>query len=312
MTELHFEGRVAVVTGGGRGIGRAYATLLARRGARVVVNDLGGSMQGDGADAEPAAAVAAEIVAAGGEAIADASDVATADGAESLVGRAVERFGRIDVLLNNAGIIRWAGFPDADADNLARHLAVHVGGSFHTARAAWPHMVAQRHGRIVMTTSSGVFGLPNNVSYATAKAAVIGLTRSLATAGVEHDVKVNLIAPAALTRMAGAPAARSAPDAGAAAPEMSPELVAPMAAFLAHESCPVSGEIYAAGAGRFARIFLAQAAGYVHADREPTIEDVARNWAAINDPASYSVPASLPDWSSAFLAHLRGRGPATG
>jgi NAD(P)-dependent dehydrogenase (short-subunit alcohol dehydrogenase family) len=313
MTEHGFGGRVAVVTGGGRGIGRAYARLLAARGARVVVNDLGGSMQGEGADVEPASTVAAEIVADGGDAIADHSDVATPAGGEALVGAALQHFGRIDILLSNAGIIRWARFPDADADNLARHLAVHVGGSFHTARAAWPQMVAQGYGRIVMTTSSGVFGLPNNLSYATAKAAVIGLTRSLATAGAAHGIKANLIAPAALTRMAGMPrdGSATAGDARGAA-EMSPDLVAPMAAFLAHEDCPVSGEIYAAGAGRFARIFIAQAQGYVHPDSKPTIEDVARHWTAINDEAAYSVPADLTEWSTAFLAHLLPRNPAAG
>jgi NAD(P)-dependent dehydrogenase (short-subunit alcohol dehydrogenase family) len=302
MTDLGFDGRVAVVTGAGRGIGRAYAKLLAARGARVVVNDLGGSMRGEGTDVEPASTVAAEIVADGGDAIADHGDVATPAGAEALVAKAVERFGRIDVLLNNAGIIRWAGFPEADAENLERHLAVHVGGSFHTARAAWPHMVAQGYGRIVMTTSSGAFGLPNNLSYATAKAGVIGLARSLAVGGAAHGIKVNLIAPAAITRMAGMGKDASAP---AGAPEMSPELVAPMAAFLAHEDCPVTGEIYAAGAGRFARIILAQAAGYVHPDPRPTIEDVARNWTAIHDERKPFVPADTMAWSTFFLSHLR-------
>jgi NAD(P)-dependent dehydrogenase (short-subunit alcohol dehydrogenase family) len=299
MNEYGFEGRVAVVTGAGRGIGRAHALLLAERGASVVVNDLGGSMQGVGADAEPASAVAAEIIAAGGVAVADNSDVASAASAKALVDTAVERFGRLDILVNNAGIIRWAGFPEADADNLASHLAVHVGGSFNTTRAAWPRMVEQGYGRVVMTSSSGMFGLPNNLSYATAKAAVIGLTRSLATAGAAHGIKINLIAPAAFTRMAG-----QASDDAPGAMQMSPDLVAPMVAFLAHEACPVSGEIYAAGAGRFARIFIASTEGYVHPNPEPTVEDVAENWATINDENGYYVPADLMGWSAAFMAHL--------
>ncbi len=293
--EHSFEGRVAVITGAGRGIGRAYALLLAERGAHVVVNDLGGSIDGVGASGEPAALVVEEIVAAGGVAIADTHDVSTPAGGEALVGAAVEQFGRIDILVNNAGIIRWAAFPKADADNLARHLAVHVGGSFNTTRAAWPHMVEQGYGRIVMTTSAGVFGLPENLSYATAKGAVIGMTRSLNTAGAAHGIKINLVAPGAFTRMAGA---------GDGAPEMAPELVAPLVAFLADEDCPVSGEIYAAGFGRFARVFIAATPGYVHPAPDPSIEDVAANWPKINDETGYYVPTDLTSWSKTFMQHL--------
>jgi NAD(P)-dependent dehydrogenase (short-subunit alcohol dehydrogenase family) len=253
-------------------------------------------MDGVGADAGPAASVAGEIAGAGGAAIADTNDVSTVGGAQALVDAAVAEFGRVDVVINNAGIIRWAGFPDADEENLARHLAVHVGGSFNTTRAAWPHMVGQGYGRVVMTTSSGLFGLPSNTSYATAKGAVIGLARSLAIAGAAHGIKVNCIAPGAFTRMAGA---------GSGPAEMSPELVAPMAAFLAHEDCPVTGEIYAAGFCRFARIFIAATEGYVHASGEPTVEDVAAHWDAINDESGYDVPADLEAWSAAFTAHLR-------
>jgi NAD(P)-dependent dehydrogenase (short-subunit alcohol dehydrogenase family) len=224
------------------------------------------------------------------------NDVATEAGASALIAAAIEPFGRVDALINNAGIIRWAGMPDVDADNLAAHLAVHVNGSFNTTRAAWPHMVEQHHGRIVMTTSSGVFGLPKNTSYAAAKGATIGLTRSLAVAGAEHGIKVNAIAPAAMTRMAGP---------GSTSAEMDPDLVAPMAAFLAHEDCPVTGEIYAAGFGRFARVFIATTEGYVHQGSAPSVEDVALHWATINDETGYDVPADLAAWSDAFTSHLR-------
>jgi NAD(P)-dependent dehydrogenase (short-subunit alcohol dehydrogenase family) len=298
VSGYRFDGRVAVVTGAGRGIGRAYARLLAARGAGVVVNDLGVSTGGSGPDVRPAAAVVDEIVAAGGTAVPDTNDVSSASGASALVETAMSRFGRLDALVNNAGIIRWAGMPEVDEDNLRRHLAVHVEGSFNTVRAAWPHMVEAGYGRIVNTTSAGLFGLPNNTSYATAKGAVVGLTRSLAAAGVAHGIIANCVAPGAMTRMAG-------PGGEDAGPEMSPDLVAPMAALLAHEECPVSGEIYAAGFGRFARVFIGMTPGYVHTGPAPTVEDVAEQWAAINDEPGYRIPVDLPDWSATFMRHLR-------
>jgi NAD(P)-dependent dehydrogenase (short-subunit alcohol dehydrogenase family) len=299
VDQLNFDGRVAVVTGAGRGIGRAYAHLLAERGAQVVVNDLGGSIEGDGADAAPASAVVAEIVAAGGNAIPDSSDVSTTAGAETLARAAIEQFGRIDVLINNAGIIRWAGMPAVTIEEVEQHLAVHTAGSFNTARAAWPYMAERGYGRIVMTTSAGVFGLAGNVSYSTAKGAVIGLARTLATEGREHGIKVNLVAPNAYTRMAGEPNK-------ALETAMPPELVAPIVAFLAHEDCPVTGEIYAAGGGRFGRIFIAQTDGYL-AGADASVEDVRAHWAAINDDASYTIPAGLNEWSAGFFSHLFSR-----
>ena len=263
-----FNGRVAVVTGAGRGIGQAYAQLLTERGANVVVNDI---------DDLPG--------------VTDTNDVSSPDGAQALINGAIERFGRIDILINNAGIIQWQKFADADRENLDAHLAVHLGGSFNTARAAWPHMVEAGYGRIVMTTSTGVLGLRGNFAYAAAKGAVIGLTRTLAVEGAKAGIKVNAIAPAATTRMAG--------DEG---PEMPPELVAPMAAFLAHEDCPVTGEIYTAGAGRFARLFIGSTKGQIAP--HPTIEEVAEKWTSINDESGYFVPSDLTEWSNAFLTHM--------
>jgi NAD(P)-dependent dehydrogenase (short-subunit alcohol dehydrogenase family) len=190
-----------------------------------------------------------------------------------------------------------------DAENLERHLAVHVFGSFNTMRAAWPHMVGQDYGRIVMTTSTGMLGLPDNTSYAAAKAAVVGMMRSATLAGIRHHITVNCIAPAAFTRMAGHD---DDGDGNPMATTMAPELVAPMAAFLAHEDCPVSGEIYTAGAGRFARIFVASTRGYLHPDGQATVEDVAEHWGAINDETGYFVPRNLTAWSREFLDHLDG------
>lgn len=210
-----------------------------------------------------------------------------------LVGLALERFGRLDAVICNAGIVRWAGLPEADADNLTSHLAVHVLGSFNVVRAAWPTMVEQAYGRIVLTTSTGMLGLPKNLSYATAKGGVLGMTRSLAVAGRRRGIKVNAIAPAAATRMGGGDDE-----------QLAPELVAPMAAFLAHEDCPVTGEVYTAGAGRFARLFLGSTPGW--ASPKPTVEDVAEHWDAINDETGYDVPADLPAWSASFLSHLEG------
>jgi NAD(P)-dependent dehydrogenase (short-subunit alcohol dehydrogenase family) len=221
--------------------------------------------------------------------LADSHDVSTVDGAQALVDATIERYGRLDVLVNNAGIMRWGGMPEVDADSLDAHLAVHVGASFNTTRAAWPQFVGQGYGRIVMTTSAGIFGHPKNTSYATAKAGVIGLTRSVALAGAKHGIKVNAIAPAAATRMGG----------DTESGELAPALVAPMAAFLSHEDCPVSGEVYAAGGGRFARVFIAQTDGW-STDATPTIEDVAAQWDTIGDETGYSVPTDLIGWSADF------------
>lgn len=268
-----------------------------------MVNDLGGAIDGAGSDAGPADDVAAEITAAGGAAVADTNDVSTAEGGQAMIDAAITAFGRIDIVVNNAGIVKWAGPLDCDIDNVWNHLAVHTVGSFNTTRAAWPHLVEQDYGRVVMTTSTGMFGLPDNLAYATAKAAVIGMARSLTAAAGKRNIRVNVVAPAAFTRMAGHPAAPTPDDvAEQLAAQMAPEQVAPMVAYLAHERCAVSGEVYSAGAGHFARIFIAETPGYADPGLRPTVEDVGEHWDEINDEAGYYVPASLLDWAAHFMA----------
>lgn len=251
---------MVVVTGAGRGIGRAYADHLLTLGATVVVNDI------DALDG-----------------VTHVGDVSNPALANELVDAVVAEHGRIDALINNAGNVIWSTMPEVDLDNIAAHIAVHVNGTFNLVRAAWSHMVAAGYGRIVNTTSAGVLGLKGNIGYATAKGAVIGMTRTLAVEGAKAGIKVNAIAPAAATRLGG--------DVDDAA--MAPALVAPMAAYLAHEDCPVTGEIYTAGAGRFARFFIGSTTG-------ARTDDPVAAWDQINDTAGFTTPKSLLEWSTDF------------
>ena len=307
MNKYEFNGRVAVVTGAGRGLGRAYALLLGQLGAKVVVNDLGGTTAGTGLDPAPAQGVAGQINDAGGTAIADASDISTPEGGQRAVDAALKEFGRIDVVVNNAGNIIYGALPEVEVGNIDAHLGVHVRGSFNVTRAAWPYMLAQNYGRVVLTTSTGMFGLPDNLGYATAKSAMIGMAQSMTLSAGDRDIKVNLIAPNAYTRMAGDASEgmdQLKAQRPSAAAGMEAELVAPMVAFLAHESCPVSAGIYLAGGGRFARLFLASTDGYLQPDGEtPTVADVADHWAEINDQASYYVPTSTLNWAARYMSH---------
>lgn len=280
---LDFEGQVAVVTGAGRGLGRAHALLLAARGAAVVVNDLGGALDGSGSSSAPADSVVAEIRSAGGQAVADSHSVATSAGGAAIIDKALHEFGRVDVVVNNAG--NTGGHPvfgEINDDQLMSVLGVHLFGTFHVTQAAWVPMKEQRYGRVVNTSSGvGYFGLPHATTYAAAKLGIVGLTRSLAIEGAELGVKVNAVAPIARTRMADGVF-------GELDAHLDPGLVSPVVAYLAHRDCELSGTTLSAGAGRVAELFLGATRG--HFDAELTPEDVRDHLAQALDRDGYDVP----------------------
>jgi NAD(P)-dependent dehydrogenase (short-subunit alcohol dehydrogenase family) len=255
MGDLRFDSRVAVVTGAGRGLGRAYARLLASKGARVVVNDNGGTLTGDGADARPAQDVVDEITAAGGEAVACTESVATPDGGKAIVQAALDSYGGIDVLVHNAGNVRRGSLKEMTYEDFDSVVDVHLRGAFHVVRPAFPLMCEAGYGRIVLTSSiGGLYGNHGVANYAVSKAGMIGLSNVVALEGADEGVKCNVIVPGALTRMA------EGLDTSAY-PPMAPELVAPVVGWLAHESCSVTGEMFVAIAGRVASAVIAESPG---------------------------------------------------
>jgi len=293
MSELRFDDRVAVITGGGRGLGRAYALLLAERGAKVVVNDLGVSMKGDDASAGPAQDVVDEIVAAGGQAIANTDSVATPEGGKAIVRAALDAFGRVDIVIHSAGNVRKAPLKDMSYEDFESVLSVHLRGGFHIVREAFPLMCDQGYGRIIMTSSiNGLYGKSDNVNYATSKAGLMGLSNTAAIEGAAHGVKSNVIVPAAVTRMSeGIDTSQF--------PPMEPEMVAPAVAWLAHEDCSISGEMLVAMGGRIGRAYVAESRGVYHPSW--TVEQVAADMDAIRDTSDPKLFPPVPDGQ---LEHL--------
>ncbi|HEY5333820.1 MAG TPA: SDR family NAD(P)-dependent oxidoreductase [Solirubrobacterales bacterium] len=290
---------MAIVSGAGRGLGRAYALALAERGAKLVVNDSGGSLSGVGSDPAPAAAVAAEIVAAGGEAVAQVGDVADPATGEAMVGAALDAFGAVDIVVNNAGNMDPRPLEELTVADLESHFGIHALGARNVTAAAWPHLVASGSGRVVVTTSIGLFGGPFIAAYSTAKAAAWAFGRSLAPAGAEHGIRVNLLAPVAETRMVTDPELRAKvglptlPAGHKPDPSRGPAAVVPMLLALAHESCPVSGETLVAGLGRFARIFAAETPGLYAPGVGP--EELLTRWAEVVDETGYVAQSSTAD-----------------
>jgi NAD(P)-dependent dehydrogenase (short-subunit alcohol dehydrogenase family) len=272
VAEINFDGRVAVVTGAGGGLGRSHALLLASRGAKVVVNDLGGNRAGEGGGSEMADQVVKEIVDAGGEAVANYASVADLAGAKSIVDDAVEAFGKLDIVVNNAGILRDKSFAKLTPDELDLVVKVHLYGSFYVTMAAWPHLREQSYGRVVNTTSgSGLYGNFGQSNYSAAKLGIAGLTRTLAHEGAKYGINANVIAPVAASRMTEDIMPPQLLEA------LEPDNVSPLVGYLASEDCTETGRIFSVGGGYIARVAIVEGAGATF-DGGFSPDDVADNW----------------------------------
>jgi NAD(P)-dependent dehydrogenase (short-subunit alcohol dehydrogenase family) len=284
MSELRFDGQVAVVTGGGRGLGRAYAELLAQRGAAVVINDPGVAATGDSASQAPADECVAAIRAAGGRAVANYASVADNAGAKSIIEQAMDEFGRLDIVINNAGIPLNKSFDECEVEDYQRLMDVHFFGTVRVTKAAWPILKKAGCGRVVNTTSSTVFGLPCWSAYGSAKGAIFTFTRALAVEGAAHGINVNAIAPGAGTRMT---------EASGLDPErlewmqktLPPSIVAPVAAYLAHSSCQLQGAVLSSAGGRVDRYYIGETDGIFSPTL--TLEEVQAKLDIINDFSTF-------------------------
>ena len=297
MTDLGFDGKVAIITGAGGGLGRQHALLLASRGALIVVNDLGGAVDGTGSDPGAAGRMVEEIKAAGGEAVANTSSVATPEGGEEIVQAAIDAYGRVDIVINNAGILRDKAFHNMEPELMNAVFDVHLKGAFHVTRPAWVHMREQKYGRVISTSSAaGVFGNFGQANYGAAKMGLVGLTRVLAVEGAKHNIKANAIAPLALTRM-------TEDILGRLGDKLDPALISPLVTYLAHEDCPVTGQTFSVGGGRVAHVFIGETQGFFDADLRA--ESVRDNWAAITDQTGYATPNNLAAETAMFLPHFK-------
>jgi NAD(P)-dependent dehydrogenase (short-subunit alcohol dehydrogenase family) len=293
MTERRFDGRVVVITGAGRGLGREYALLLASKGAQVIVNDPGVSIKGEGIDAGPADAVVREIRAAGGEAFTCTESVATPEGGRAIIQAALDHFGRIDVLIHNAGNVRYGSLEEITQEDFEAVVDVHLMGAFHVVRPAFPIMCKAGYGRVVLTSSiGGLYGTHKVVNYGVSKAGIIGLNNIVAIEGADKGVKSNIILPGAVTRMAeGLDTSQY--------PPMGTDLVSPVVGWLAHETCSVSGEMLISMAGRVARALIAETVGVYRPSW--SIDDVANDIEAIRNTEQLWM---LPPVPSGFFDHL--------
>lgn len=300
---IRFDGRVAVVTGGGGGLGRGYALDLAARGASVVVNDLGGTFDGKGSSTSMADAVVAEIRSAGGQAVASYDSVSTSAGGKAIIEAALDAFGRVDVLVSNAGSLRNAPVDELSDDTLDAMLDVHLKGGFNVSRPAFRQMKKQGYGRIVLASSAaGMLGNEQQAAYGAAKAGLVGLMNILSLEGAPHGVKANALLPTAMSRMAAAMDPKLMEAAGAMYASLGdklgnsadPSFVTPLVTYLCSEACDSSHGIYSATLGRYARVFVSMARGWIGPRAEPpSAEDIAAHWDRICDARGAEEPGSL-------------------
>jgi len=289
MTDISFEGRVAVITGAGGGLGRQHALLLASRGAQVVVNDLGGALDGTGTSQGPAEEVAAEITELGGVAVPDANNIATPQGGEALIQTALDAFGRVDIVINNAGILRDKSFANMDPTLWDPVIQVHLSGAICVTRPAWAYMRDQGYGRVINTASgSGLFGNYGQANYGAAKMGLVGLSHVLAIEGARYGITSNVIAPAARSRLTGE-------ILGPLAEAFDPELVMPLALYLVSADCDLTHEIFSVGGGHYARVFLGESPGWFAGQARPSVEDVRDHLGEIRAEDGYVVPASVTE-----------------
>lgn len=302
MSEIRFDGRVAVITGAGGGLGKTYALDLARRGAKVVVNDLGGQPDGTGKSTSMADKTVDEIKAAGGAAVANYDSVSTPEGGEGIIKAAVDNFGKVDIVINNAGILRDKTFAKLTPEELNAVLDVHLKGAFYVSQPAFKIMKDNGFGRFIFTSSAaGILGNFGQTNYGAAKMGLIGLMHVLSVEGKKYDIKCNAIAPTARTRM-------TENLLGPLAELLDAELVTPIVVYLASEQCEQTHEIYSCGGGRFARMFIGLTPGWTAAKgAKVAAEDIAANLDKIRDEAGYTIPKDIGDELKIIMSDLNKR-----
>jgi 3-hydroxyacyl-CoA dehydrogenase/3a,7a,12a-trihydroxy-5b-cholest-24-enoyl-CoA hydratase len=293
------KGRTALITGAGGGLGRAHALLFAKYGANVVVNDLGGSADGTGKGSAMADKVVEEIKAAGGKAVANYDSVATMEGGQNMIKTALDAFGSIDIVVNNAGILRDISFMKQEEKDWDLVFAVHVKGAFCVTKAAWPHMREKGYGRVVMTSSaSGIYGNFGQTNYSAAKMALIGLGQTLALEGEKHNIRTNIIAPVAVSRMTESLMPPNVHEL------IKPEFVSPLVVFLSSENIDVNGEVFEVGAGHFSRVEWIRAKGLnIKPGADVALEKLAEGWKQVNDMTGAEIIRSIGESTQKTLAH---------